>query len=459
MHVNVYKRWLMPAVITVLLATACGSGDAELLTPELEAQITSELSTVVSNPASPLSSLSVLAIREGKVVYEGQFGQRSIERALPANADTLYRIASISKLVTTIGFMKLVESGDIDLDADVSGYLGFTVRNPAFPSQAITSRMLLSHTASVRDAGDLILTSVGTTLAQALATLDPDTGKAAFWADATAQSPSRSYFSYANYNFIVLGTIIERVSGQRFDLYMKAAVLDPLGIKGGFAPSVNLARSEDLNLATLYRKSPDGGDSWDTAGPWVPQGFDRTGVAPTPITDLASYVVGSNAGVFGPQGALRLTARGLGTLMQVLMNQGSLDGVTILKPATVALMMTPQWAYNDQPGAPNGDTYYDLFYAWGLGMQVFTDRGGSEASGDRVGSAAGGFKGVGHLGEAYGLLSGFVFDPVAKNGMVYLIGGLGANPNDNLGSYSAFFKWEESILRSLYQRAVLRSGG
>jgi CubicO group peptidase (beta-lactamase class C family) len=452
------KNWFTSSVLGLtLLATACGGGNNDPLSPELQAQATAELAAVVDDPARPLSSLSVLAVRSGKVVYEGQFGQRSVERALPANDQTLYRIASVSKLVTAVGFMKLVETGAINLDADVGNYLGFAVRNPAFPTQVITSRMLLSHTASIRDASDLIITQVGSTLEDALATLDPASGKPAFWAASATEAPDRRYFTYANYNTIVLATIIERVSGQRFDLYMKSAVLDPLGLRGGFVPSVNIDRADDINLATLYRKSPDGGSTWDAAGPWVPQGFDRSGVAPTPITNLADYVVGSNAGVFGPQGSLRMTARGLGSVMLMLMNQGSLDGVTVLRPATVALMMTPQWAYNDQPGAPNGDTYYDLFYAWGLGMQLFTDRGGSEASGDRVGSPGGGFRGAGHLGDAYGLLSGFMFDPANNNGMVYLIGGIGADPFDNLGSYSAFYRWEESILRTLYRRTILEA--
>ena len=451
------RTWWLPALLAAFLATACGGG-VDPLSPALVNRIDTELGALVADPARPLSSLSVLAIRNGDVVYEGQFGQRSVEQNLPANAQTLYRIASVSKLVTAIGFMKLVDRGDINLDADVSTYLGFTLRNPNAPEQAISSRMLLSHTASVRDASDLIVTQVGVSLATALATVDPATGAAAFWASDAAQAPGSGYFTYANYNYIILATIIERVAKQRFDLYMKAAVLDPLGLSGGYVPSVNLARSDDSNLATLYRKSADGGSTWNTEGAWFAQGPDRTG-SPTPaIANLASYVVGSNAGVFGPQGSLRLTASGLGVIMQMLMNQGHLNGTTVLRPSTVALMMKPQWTYNEQATAPNGDTYYDLFYAWGLGMQVFTDRAGGTASGDRVGSSAGGFKGVGHLGEAYGLLSGFMFDPTTKNGMIYLIGGLGADPGSNLGEYSAFYFWEENILRSLYQRAILQTG-
>ena len=59
--------------------------------------------------------------------------------------DTLFRIASISKMMTTLGLMRLVEEGKLDLDADVCGYLGFTLRNPHFPDRPITLRQLLTH--------------------------------------------------------------------------------------------------------------------------------------------------------------------------------------------------------------------------------------------------------------------------------------------------------------------------
>lgn len=443
--------------VTALLLAACGGSDDSLLLEAAKTKLDAELNAEVANPAHPLSSLAVLAIRNNTVVYDGYFGQRSVENALPADADTLYRIASISKTVTSIGFMKLVEQGLVDLDADVGTYLGFVLRNPAFPGAAITPRMLLSHTASMRDPQDAIGVSVGFGLATMLAQTDAPGGAPLYWTSEAGEAAGAGFFTYANVNFIVLATIAEQVSQQRFDLYIKQAVLDPLGLKGGFYPAANLAPAEATNLATLYRKSADGGGTWNASGAWFAQGPDRSGVAPTAITNIDAYVVGSNAGIFGPQGSLRLSARGLGSVMQMLMNQGSFNGVVILAPATVALMTTPQWTYNETPAAPNGDTYYELFYQWGLGLQIFTDRGGSAASGDRVGSAAGGFKGAGHLGEAYGLLSGMIFDPVAKNGMVYLIGGLGDDPNNYLGSYSAFFGWEEAILRSLYQRAILQN--
>ena len=114
-----------------------------------------ELRAITADPACELASLSVLAIRAGRVSYAGQFGRRFIGHDglpdKPVSPGTLFRIASISKLMTTLGLLRLVEDGKAALDADVSGYLGFPLRNPHFPDQAITLRHLLTHTASLRD--------------------------------------------------------------------------------------------------------------------------------------------------------------------------------------------------------------------------------------------------------------------------------------------------------------------
>jgi CubicO group peptidase (beta-lactamase class C family) len=116
----------------------------------------SELAAIAGDPAHALSSLAVLAIRDGAVAYEAHFGLRHVARGLHANASTLYRIASISKLVTTLGVLRLVEQGRLELDADVGGYLGYALRNPHFPAVPVTLRMILTHTSSIARRGGLL---------------------------------------------------------------------------------------------------------------------------------------------------------------------------------------------------------------------------------------------------------------------------------------------------------------
>jgi CubicO group peptidase (beta-lactamase class C family) len=411
------------------------------------------LQAIVANPLKPLASLSAVVIRTGRVVYEGHFGYRTIAmdpaaKNIAVDHDTLYRIASVSKMVTTMGVMQLVDAGTLDLDADISKYLGFKVRNPHFADVPITTRMLLSHTSSLRDEAGYFF-PLATSLQSVLDPKGTHYGKGEAWAAPVSESdraPGR-YFEYVNLNFGVVGTIIEAITKQRFDLYMQAQILKPLGIAGGYTPET-LSPADFQNLAVLYRKGTEA--QWNTAGPWVPQVDDYRGQVPPPRAGLSTYVPGTNATGFGPQGGLRVSAAGLAKVMQMLMNGGALGIVRILRPESVQAMTQLQW--QNHPGQNNGDTLNGIFHSWGLGMQRFEDVSGP-STGDRF-LAKGGVTGVGHLGEAYGLNSGFIYDPASRNGVIYAIGGIGTNPEHDKGQYSSFQSWEESVLNVLFSAAL-----
>ena len=140
-------KLVLPATMTLIAMSSIHA--ASPANPALS----NTLQAIVSDPAKPLTSLSALVIRGGQVVFEGHYGQRvvtdgKVNHGKAADHDTLYRMASISKLVTTIGAMRLVDAGRLDLDADIGQYLGYAVRNPHFPNVPITTRMLLTHTSS-----------------------------------------------------------------------------------------------------------------------------------------------------------------------------------------------------------------------------------------------------------------------------------------------------------------------
>ena len=388
------------------------------------AGIDAALRALVEDRERPLASLSVLAIRHGAVVHEAHFGWRSVERRLPADSRTLYRIASISKLVTAIAVMQLVEDGRLALDEDASDKLGFALRHPAHPREPVTVRALMSHTSSLRDPDDLLPFAPGQGLAQVLQGVQAH----AWWAPEAGRGPGAGWFQYANTNQVVLGTLLERVTGRRFHEQVRASVLGPLGIAGGFLPLHDLAPGQEADLATLYRR--------DAEGRWVPQGPDRTGERTAPLWALEGYVPGTNAGLFGPQGALRVSVPGLGRLMRALLGGGALDGARILREDTLRAMLAPQWRHDPRPGHANGDTLRGIFREWGLGLQ-------------RFGDVPGGLSGVGHLGQAWGLLSGFLFDPEGGGGVVYAIGGTSAEPDQHPGLHSAFSRWEERVLELL----------
>ncbi|HTD06526.1 serine hydrolase, partial [Undibacterium sp.] len=222
---------LFSAAIGLGLAAAFAAGPvAAQAAGKPMLQLDRQLQAIVADQSKPLASLSALAIRDGKIVYQQSFGYRTIDPAgggnsLPADNHTLYRVASVSKLVTGIGVLHLVDQGKLDLDADIGNYLGFAVRNPHFPDVAITTRMLLTHTSSLRDEGGYSFPA-DVSLRSVLLPAGPHYGKGLQWADTSGDSERApgKYFEYCNLNWGVLGSIIEAVSGQRFDRYMRQAV-------------------------------------------------------------------------------------------------------------------------------------------------------------------------------------------------------------------------------------------
>ena len=120
------------------------------------AALEKDLDAILHDPVMPVPACGVMAFRDGKLLYQGCKGRRRIdaehpESDLPFEMNTRFRTASISKVFVALGVMRLVEHGTLDLDRDVSDYLGFPLRNPSYPDTAITLRMLLSHTSSIRD--------------------------------------------------------------------------------------------------------------------------------------------------------------------------------------------------------------------------------------------------------------------------------------------------------------------
>ncbi|MFL6657007.1 MAG: serine hydrolase domain-containing protein [Massilia sp.] len=404
--------------------------------PTAHARLDAELAAIADYPSCPLASLSVLAMRHGEVAYQRQFGLRSMSDARPANAHTLYRMASISKMMTTLAAMRLIENDLLALDDDVSTYLGFTLRNPHFPEHPITLRALLTHTASLRDdAGYSWPGSV--TLASVLVPGAANYAEGAMWA---RNAPPGAYFTYANLGWGIIGTIMEAATGERFDRLMHGLLIAPLGLHGGFNPAA-FSTADLANLATLYRKRTVDTEVWNPAFPWIAQADDYSAQPPAPIT---AAPIGTNATPFSPTGGLRLSAEDMGIVMRMLINGGRHVGRQYLKPATLATMFSRQWTLNAD--GSNGDSEHGLYQCWGLGNQHFPHQL----------VEGGGYSAVGHLGDAYGLQSVFAVDLASGNGMVVLIGGVGADPATIKGSYSSLPRFEERILTALHRQVLAR---
>jgi len=401
-----------------------------------------ELEILVKDPERPIASLSVVAIRDGRVVYERQFGFRHIDKADPTKGSTLYRVASITKLVTALGVMRLVEQGKLDLDEDIGKYLGYRLRNPHFPDTPLTLRSLLSHTSSLRDDAGYVF-GPGHDMRRFL----ESGGK--LW---SPKAPPGAYFAYCNLASGVIGTVMERVTGERFDRLMRRLVIAPLGMSGGF--NVGELPAERVgDIATLYRKATAGDEQvWNPKGPWIAQSDDYAAKAPANRAP-PNYVIGSNGALMSPQGGLYASATDLARVMRMLMNRGTIDGKRFLDPRTVDAMFVRQWKWN----GTNGESWNETMQAWGLGNQQWVDAS-APGKGDRL-VEGGGFTPVGHTGDAYGLHGGFFMDRDKREGIVFLAGGTGFDPETEPGQYSGKHRYEERIVDAIYRRALRNVAG
>lgn len=420
-------------------------------------RVDSELSALLSDSSAPWAQVSAVALRDGEVVYSGHFGRRYIhptQRAqdLPVNERTLFRVASISKLVASVAVMRLVDQGRLDLDADVSEVLGWPLRHPQFPHAPISLRLLMTHRSGLTDAAGYAW-GTDTALREVLAPGGRLFRDAAAWQRDRAPG---TWFRYVNLNWGVIGTVMERAAGERFDHLMRRLLLQPLGLRGGFQPAGTTA---DLaaqfppevadDIATLYRKRRTQGEReiWEPEGPWVPQVDERQPWPTGRSTGLEGYVPGTNGTLFSPQGGLRISTADLGTLMQMLMNGGTHRGQTLLSAHALAELSREQW--RSDPQRPNGDTQDDGMRSWALGPQRFTDASGP-GRGDRM-VEGGGLTGWGHLGDAYGLLGAFVLDPVRRNGMVTVIGSPGRDPYASRGRWSSMVRAQEQAMTAVWR--------
>ncbi|MEO5961894.1 MAG: serine hydrolase, partial [Thermomonas sp.] len=272
-----------------------------------------------AHAAEPVARVRITFDRDGETSTQAH-GMADVAAARAITVDDPARIASISKLVTTIGVMRLVEQGKLDLDADVSKQLGWTLRNPAFPERPISLRLLLSHTSSLTDAAGYWNVPLGSSIR--MLTDDPKA-----W---DAEHAPGTYFRYTNLNFPLVAQLMERATGERFDLLLRRLVLEPLKFDACFNWS-GCSEAAIQRAVVLY----------DADG--TPQKDDLHGKRPgCPVIvtegeacDLARAMPGSNGTLFSPQGGLRISVRDLATIGRLLLNDGTLDGVQLLKAETV----------------------------------------------------------------------------------------------------------------------------
>lgn len=377
----------------------------------------------------PVGAVRVAFDRAGVTEIRAH-GFADIAAGRPIGADDPVRVASISKLVTALGVMRLVETGTLDLDADVSPLLGWRLRHPRFPDAPVTLRLLLSHRAGLTDAAGYYQTPLGGELKAIL-----DDPRA--W---DMEHAPGTWFRYANLDFPLIAAVMENATGERFDRLMDRLVLRPLDLDACF----NWASCDDATIAravVLY----------DAEG--TPVRDDHHGARPACAVvpaedggcDLGLWRAGENGALFSPQGGLRISMNGLAKIGRLLLGDGGVDGVRLLSPTSVRALVEPQWTYAPGNGMTfeedeSGQSRAGFQCRYGLAVHVLaTARDGcrDDPFGDGVAR-------VGHAGSAYGLLSGLWVDRGEGRGVAYFVTGV---PDAAPGTRSAFTAIEEAMAR------------
>ena len=399
----------LAVLLTLLLAAAplqaqalpkAPSSEAVGLSAERLGRITTVMRDAVRDKR--VAGTVTLVLRDGQVAYFEAAGSQDAERGTAMKTDTIFRIASMTKAVASVGLMMLVEEGRLSISDPVSKYIPAFAKTTVLEElngrvavvpakRQITIRDLLTHTAGISyGAGALepFYTPAGFRMWYFA---DRPEGMTA-WIDKLATLPFESQpgerWVYG-YNTDVLGNVIERITGQTLAQFIEARITTPLKMvdTSFFLPAAKADR-----LAAVYAVGDDG-----------------------TITRAPEGHLGQGTYTSGPQVAysagagLLSTAHDYARFMQMMLNGGELEGVRLLSPTTVKLMTSNHV----------GTLYQNGALGWGLGFEVVEQIGRAPRYG-----AAGEFSWSGAYHTTYWA------DPAEKLVVVFMSQLLPAGPVD-----------------------------
>ncbi len=288
------------------------------------------------------------------------YGQTRKKSGEAVTEDTAFLTASVTKLVTAIGALRLCEEGLLELDGDIGDVLGYPVRNPRHPDTPVTLRQLLTHTAGIKHNADYALKDgrKRKTLQEMLSSGGNVKKNFASWAPGAR-------VEYSNFGAGIVGSLIERATGESLDAAMQSLVFAPLSIDAAYTAG---EMADSTRIAAAYRENGSLG--------YDPQKDGRR-AACDPENDYDLAV-----------GSLMISAPDLIRLLRLIAGDGSVEGARVLQPQTAALMRSLQGGEGSVT-APSGR---------GLGLE----RRDNLARGRVI---------YGHQGNVYGILCEAYFDP------------------------------------------------
>jgi methyl acetate hydrolase len=306
--------------------------------------------------AGEIPGIVAMAASETSVVYEGAFGLRNMATTTSMSSDTIFRIASMVKLLTSVAALQLVEQGKLKLD-EPAGNIDPTLASPQIltgfdakgapqlrPAQKpLTLRNLLTHTSGL-----------------SYPLWDPNVTRYLKAARGKSDLPRMplmfepgARWAYGG-SIDRVGRMVEIASGQNLDRYFRDNITGPLGMND---TSPTITEKQRVRQANLHRRGAD--------GKLVPQPFEK-------LNEPTSFSGG---------GGIYSTAPDYLTLLQALLNGGSFRGASILRPETVALMAKNQIGNIEaghlktaNPALSNDvDFFPGVHLRWGLGHMINVD--------------------------------------------------------------------------------------
>ncbi len=242
----------------------------------------------------------VSVVKDGRVILAKGYGYADVAAKTPMDPDrTLMRIGSTSKLLTWTAVMQLVEAGKIDLDADVNRYLDFKVTPKV--GRAITMTDLMTHRGGLEEGLKDLLATNPALMKTTERYLKENTRPSLF--------PAGVAPAYSNYGAALAGYIVQRVSGEPFEVYVERHILAPL----------------KMTRTTFVQPLPP------AFAAFVAKGY-RQSDGPATKFELA---------VTAPAGSASSTASDMANFMLAHLQEGRFDGSQILRPDTARLMHTP----------------------------------------------------------------------------------------------------------------------
>ena len=370
------------------------------------------------SPAFPQRAQVAVAFdRLGTIEPRVVEGPASLTTPRGVSIDDPVRVASVSKLVVGLGVMRLVEAGKLNLDADVSRYLGWRLRHPDYPGRKITLAMLLGHRSGVSGEFDYVL-ALDAELPAKLSE------KGAFDAD---RAPGGA-FAYSNLNYPIIAAAMEGATGERFDRLIHRLVFAPLSIDACFGWTMCSA-AKTARAVALYRNTGELAlDELDGTAPECPVTRASDGSC-----DLSAYKLARHGAAFSPQGGMRISAADLARIGVMLLQRGK----GLLEPASIARLERLGPVFPDRGEGSGG-----VFCSFGLAVHA-TGGPDLQRAGCKSDLFGDGRLRVGHAGDAYGLRSGLWLDRAAGTGLVYFV--TAVDP-DAVGARSAYGPEEEALV-------------